>query len=110
VLKSAQIVYFVYAAELIIGGILGASKSIISLIAGVVCGLLALAAGVLVPKSTNVGLLLALLAALAVGGSMLPRFLKAPKVFPSGVTLALSLIVLVVTVAVFFSARPAANR
>lgn len=99
-LNIARIVYLVFATFLIIGGIAGyASKgSLPSLMGGVFCGLLAAAAAVLLARNPMTGLGLGLVAALVAGGSLLRRFLDNPVVFPSGLTVLLSVVTLVVTI------------
>lgn len=104
---AARLVYFVYGAWLIVGGVLGWNEkhSLISLIAGGVTGALALAAAVLLVRNPTGGLALGLATALLVGGSFLPRFLKSPHFYPGGLTLLLSVVALAVSVAALLAAR-----
>ncbi len=100
-ISTTRWVYFAYAALLIVGGIAGyvEKKSVISLVAGVVCGGLTLAAAGLLATRPRPALVMGIVAALLVGGSMGARFAKNPKLFPGGVTLAASVVSLLVSVA-----------
>lgn len=97
----ARIVCFVFAALLIVGGILGyvEKRSVISLVAGLVCGALSLAAGVQMLAQPRLALVLAIAAAVLTGGGMAPRYAKSRALFPAGITLAASLLTLGVSVA-----------
>jgi uncharacterized membrane protein (UPF0136 family) len=105
VLNVARLVFFAYSVLMIVGGIAGyvEAKSIISLIAGVVCGLLALAGGIYITSNPTVGLVLGIVAAVLAGGGMGPRYMKAEqkKVWPGGIVLIASALTLVVGVAAF---------
>jgi uncharacterized membrane protein (UPF0136 family) len=100
VLNVARIVFFVYAVLMITGGIAGyiEAKSVISLIAGVVCGLLALAGGIYITKNPTVGLVLGIVAAVLAGGGMGPRYMKSEtkKLWPGGIVLIASALTFVV--------------
>ncbi|MBC8101406.1 MAG: TMEM14 family protein [Cytophagales bacterium] len=119
-LNVARVVFFAYAVLLIAGGIAGyvEKTSVISLVAGVVTGLIALAAGIYLTINPTVGLVLGILAAVLAGGGMAPRYAKSKSVWPAGTVLAASVVALVVGVAAFTAPRggtaspnpPAANR
>lgn len=80
-LQVARIVLFSFAVLMIAGGYAGyeEKKSLISLIAGVVCGGLALAGGIMIGTNPKVGLILGLAGAILGLGGMLPRVLKSEK-------------------------------
>jgi uncharacterized membrane protein (UPF0136 family) len=101
VLNVARLVFFAYAVLLIVGGIAGfvEAKSVISLIAGVVCGMLALAGGIYITQNPTVGLVLGIVASILSAGGMAPRYAKSKKVWPAGIVLAASVLTLVVGVA-----------
>jgi uncharacterized membrane protein (UPF0136 family) len=105
VLNVARIVFFAYAVLMIVGGIAGyvEAKSVISLIAGVVCGLIALAGGIYLTSNPTVGLVLGIVAALLAGGGMGPRYMKSQekKLWPGGIVLVASALTLVVGLAAF---------
>jgi uncharacterized membrane protein (UPF0136 family) len=110
VLNVARLVFFAFSVLLIIGGIagfIGEARSVISLIAGVVCGLLALAGGIYITRNPTVGLVLGILAAVLAGGGMGPRFAKSRSVWPAGVVLAASVVTLVVGVVAFAAPKGA---
>ena len=90
--------FVAYALLMLVGGAMGASKSPVSLIAGVVCGGLAVAGAVMIPGNPKVGVGLGLAgAALGVIG-MLPRYLKGHAIWPAGVVLLASLITLILAI------------
>ena len=107
-LNFARIVFFAYSALLIVGGIAGfvEAKSVISLIAGVVCGLLALAGGIYLGTNPTVGLVLGILAAFLSAGGMAPRYAKSKKLWPAGIVVGASVLTLIVGVAGFVLPRP----
>lgn len=108
-LNVVRIVFFAYAILLIAGGIAGfiEAKSVISLIAGVVCGLLALAGGIYLTTNPTVGLVLGIVASLLSAGGMAPRYMKAPvkKLWPAGIVLIASALTFVVGAAGFTAPR-----
>ena len=107
-LTTLRFVLFAYAALLLIGGFLGFTEkgSVISLAAGVVCGLLAGAGAALLPTNPKLALGLAAAGAVLVLGGQLPRFLKAEqkKIWPGGVTIAASVLALALTAAAWTQA------
>lgn len=91
-LPVARIVFFLFAVLMIAGGIAGyahvneeGKRSLISLIAGVVCGGLALAGAFTLNSNPRIALILGLVGALLGLGGMLPRVMKSPKLWP-GIT------------------------
>lgn len=111
-LQTARTILFAYAALLVVGGVAGyANKgSVISLVAGGVCGVLSLAAAILLTNNPTLGLTLGGVATLLVGGNMARSFVKTGHLWPAGITLAASLLTLIVIVAAFFAARTAGPR
>lgn len=95
--STLRLILFAYAALMVVGGAMGASKSPMSLIAGLVCGLLAAAGAFLLPSNAKLGLGLALAGSLLAVGGMLPRFLKSYAVWPAGTVTVASALVLVLT-------------
>lgn len=110
-LTISQYIFFAFALLLIVGGIMGyvEKKSVISLVAGLVCGTMSLVAGFIVMSKPTVALALGIIASLMVGGSMAPRVIKNPKIFPGIVTVAASLITLGVSIATLVSQRTGAR-
>lgn len=100
-ISATRWVYLAYAALLIVGGIMGyvEKKSIISLVAGVVCGGLTLVATLMLASRPRPALVMGIVAALLVGGSMGKRYAEGRKLFPAGVTVAASVVSLLVSVA-----------
>ncbi|MFM7321164.1 MAG: TMEM14 family protein, partial [Armatimonadota bacterium] len=87
-----------------VGGAMGASKSVISLIAGVACGGLALAGAFVVGGNSKAGIGIALVGAVLAVGGMLPRFLKSHAVWPAGVVAFASIAVALFLVVALVSA------
>jgi uncharacterized membrane protein (UPF0136 family) len=91
---------YVYGALLILGGLMGyvKAKSVPSLVAGVVCGVIALLLGYYYPWqfAPEAALLLALLLIVIMGR----RYLRTKKLMPAGLVVILSLVVAVVQVIV----------
>lgn len=110
-LNVARIVFFAYSVLLIAGGVAGfiEAKSVISLVAGVVCGLLALAGGIYLSTNPTVGLVLGIFASLLSAGGMAPRYMKAPvkKLWPAGIVLIASALTFVVGAAAFAAPKGA---
>ena len=106
-LNTARIVFLLFAALLIVGGVLGyvQKNSLPSLLGGGVGGILALAAALLVGSRPTIGAILGLATALLIGVRFAVTFAKEPKVWPAGATLAASLVALVVAVLVLVQAR-----
>ena len=111
-LLVAKIVFFAFAALLIIGGIAGYSEkgSVMSIIAGTVCGLLSLAAGILLmPGRVPLACGLAIGAAVLVFGSQAPRVMKAPKLFPGITLIVTSVLTAGIAIATIATARTPMN-
>jgi uncharacterized membrane protein (UPF0136 family) len=112
VLNVARIILFAFALLLIVGGIMGyvEKRSVISLIAGVVCGAMSLAGAWLIATKPTLALGLGIAASVLVGGSMAPRVIKNPKIFPGIVTVGASVLTLVVSIAALMSDRTPAAK
>lgn len=108
-LNVVRIVFFAYAVLMIAGGIAGfiGANSIPSLVAGVVCGLLALAGGIYITTNPTVGLVLGIVAAVLAGGGMGPRYMKSEtkKLWPGGIVLIASALTFVVGAVAFATPR-----
>jgi Transmembrane proteins 14C. len=108
----ARIVFFLFAALLLTGGIAGfmEKQSVPSLAAGVVCGGLSLAGALMLPTRPTLALSLGIAAAVLAAGGMIPRMIKAEnKVWPSGTVVVASVVTLIVGGAALAAARGAAN-
>jgi len=108
-LSAVRMLLFAYSALMIVGGAMGASKSPVSLIAGVACGGLALAGAFVATGQPKVGLGIALLGAVLAVGGMLPRFLKSHAIWPAGVVAIASVLVAVVLAIALVSASKGNN-
>ena len=109
----AKIVFFAFAALLIIGGIVGYAEkgSVMSIVAGTVCGVLSAVGGYYLTQGrVPLACGLALGAAVLVLGSQAPRVMKNPKIFP-GITLVVtSIITAGVAVATIVTSRSPVGR
>ena len=94
-----QIVYVLYAVALLGGGVMGFVRagSTPSLIGSSVFAAMAVAAAVLTGRNPTTGIGLGLATAVLVAGFFLYRFLNSGKFMPAGAALAMSLIVLVIS-------------
>jgi uncharacterized membrane protein (UPF0136 family) len=112
VLNLMPVVYFAYAAILLGGGIMGfvAAKSSASLIGSSVFAAVSVVAAVLTRSNPSAGLGLGLINALAVGGFFVYRYLSTGKPMPAFPSIALSLLVVIVTLVALGSARQASGR
>ena len=84
------------------GGISAASKSKISLYAGVGTGVFAIAGAIVMAKNPKLGLVLILIGALAPLPRMLPGFIKTQALWPAGVV-SLCAIAVIVAAALTFN-------
>ncbi len=80
----AKIFYFIFGALSIIGGLMGFLKkhSWASLIAGGLCGVLLIIAGLLLAEKPSAGLTLGLVLSLALAGQFISVLVKAKKSGP----------------------------
>ncbi len=98
---TVQILMIVYGVLLIIGGVMGyvEAKSVISLIAGSITGLLELVAYALARTQPKTGFGLGLIVAILLIFSTLPRYLKSHKIMPSGLIILCSVVMTVLLIA-----------
>ncbi|BCW98055.1 MAG: hypothetical protein KatS3mg024_0882 [Armatimonadota bacterium] len=98
-IETARIALIIYGALVIAGGVMGYAKagSTASLISGLIFGVVALAAGISAFRAPGPGLTAGLAASLFVGVFFLFRFLHTRALMPAGMTLALSVLVAVLT-------------
>lgn len=107
-LNIARLVFFAFAALMVVGGVSGyvEKQSIPSLAAGIVCGGLSLAAGILLATRPQLALFLGIAASLLAIGGMAGRIRKAEnKVWPSGTVIAAGVLTLLVSVASLASSK-----
>ena len=102
-LDLTRIFYFIFGLITLSGGIQGflSAGSKASLIAGSISGVLLLVAGWLVQTGKVMpGLIIGLIATLAITGKFLPKFLKGGGMWPAGVEGILGAVGLVLTIVV----------
>lgn len=102
-LEPARVYFFVFGILTIAGGIIGYVKagSVISIVAGVVTGILLMVAGYLLPEYRQLGLGLGLFTSLLLAIQFIPRVLRTRRLVPAGVMSVLSLVGIVFAVAVW---------
>jgi uncharacterized membrane protein (UPF0136 family) len=103
--QFAAIALIIYGIILAGGGVMGytQAKSHISLIMGLLFGGLAILAGIVGMKSPDVGISIGVATAAVVGGLFLYRYINTHKMMPAGMTLILSLLVLVFCIAALWN-------
>jgi uncharacterized membrane protein (UPF0136 family) len=98
VTNAIRVIFFLFAALLILGGIAGYAekKSVISLIAGVVCGGLGLYAALNLATRPTLALVIGLVAAILSLGGMAPRLKSKTTgqivIWPAAIVVAMSAI------------------
>ena len=99
-LSPAKIYFIIFGALTIIGGVIGYVKagSVPSIIAGVITGLLLLAAGLLLPEHRVAGLAVAFITSLLLAGQFIPKFVRTGKMMPAGMMSILSAIGLIMAI------------
>jgi uncharacterized membrane protein (UPF0136 family) len=99
VLNAMPIVYFLYAAALVGGGMMGSKVSgkSSSLLGSLAFGLVAVAAAMLLKGNPRFGLLLGILNAVAVTGFFIFRYVSTQKVMPAFGAIGLSVVVLILS-------------
>ncbi len=95
-----KLYYFIFGALTILGGLMGFLKkhSVASLIAGGLCGILLIIAGVLLKDKVPPALILGGVVSLALLGKFLPAFLHKHTWMPGGIMCILALIGIIVSV------------
>jgi uncharacterized membrane protein (UPF0136 family) len=99
-LGPAKIYFIIFGALTIVGGVIGYVKagSVPSIVAGVITGVLLLAAGFLLPEHRVAGLTIALITSLLLAGQFIPKFVRTGKAMPAGMMSILSAIGLVMAI------------
>jgi len=102
-IEVTKIYYFVFGALTIIGGVMGLvkGKSTISLIAGGLCGVLLLIAGLLLRDKPQAGLILGGIVSLALAAQFLPKFIAKFNWMPAGMMIVLSILGIIATLVGF---------
>jgi uncharacterized membrane protein (UPF0136 family) len=98
-----KIYYFIFGALTIVGGVMGFVKkaSKISLIAGGLCGVLLLIAGLMLRDKPQAGLILGGVVSLALAAQFLPAFLNKLNWMPAGMMTVLSILGIIATLVGF---------
>jgi uncharacterized membrane protein (UPF0136 family) len=97
-LGPAKIYFILFGALTIAGGVIGYVKagSVPSIVAGVITGVLLIAAGFLLPDHRAAALTIALITSLLLAGQFIPKFLRTGKAMPAGIMSILSAIGIIV--------------
>ena len=96
---AAKIYYIAFGFFTLAGGVMGyvKARSVISLVAGLVCGLGLFAAAFLIHVSLIGALVTGLLVCTALAGKFVPDFIHKKAVFPGGVMALLSIAGILIT-------------
>ena len=102
-IDMTKLYYFIFGALTIAGGIMGFVKkhSYASLVAGGLCGVLLLIAGLLLREKPQAGLILGAVVSLALAGQFLPKFIQKHSWMPAGMMSVLSIIAIIMTALAF---------
>ncbi|MGC4047015.1 MAG: TMEM14 family protein [Armatimonas sp.] len=105
-LSTVKLVLFAYAAFLAVGGFLGFQEkgSVMSLIGGLVCAIIAVVGATMLPGKVKLGLGLGIAAAIIAAGRPLSTMSKGLKLWPGGALLGASALVFVLCIAAFVTA------
>jgi uncharacterized membrane protein (UPF0136 family) len=100
-LEAARIYFLVFGVLTIAGGVIGyvKARSVVSIVAGAVTGMLLLVAGWMLPMHREIALTLALLTSAVLAGQFIPRVFRTRRLVPAGVMSLLSVIGIAVAVA-----------
>jgi len=100
-LDAARIYFLVFGILTILGGVMGyiKARSIVSVIAGTITGVLLIVAGLILPDRRELGLVLGLLISAVLAGQFIPRVLRTRRLVPAGVMSVLSVIGIVMAIA-----------
>lgn len=99
-LEPAKIYFLVFGVLTIAGGIMGyvKARSVASIVAGAITGILLIAAAFILPTYRELGLGLALFTSAILAGQFIPRLLRTRRLMPAGVMSLLSVIGIVIAI------------
>ena len=100
-LDTARLYFWFFGVLTIIGGIVGyvKARSVPSLVAGFITGILLFAAAFLMPEHRGLGIGLGLAISLLLAAQFLPKFVRTGRIMPAGLMTMLSAIGIVMAVA-----------
>lgn len=99
-LRSTEYYYYFFALLTILGGYMGfrSKGSVISLVAGSICGLALIAAGVFIEyERTQVSFIIGLVVCVALAGQFLPKYMVTRAPVPAGLMSFLSVVGIIIT-------------
>ena len=102
-LEPARVYFFVFGILTIAGGIIGyvKARSVVSIVAGLITGLMLIAAAYVLPEQRQLGLGLAFATSLLLALQFIPRVLRTRRLVPGGIMSLLSIVGIVFAVAVW---------
>jgi len=100
-LEPAKIYFVIFGLLTIAGGIMGyvKARSVVSVIAGAITGVLLIVAAFMLPEHRELGLVLALLTSAILAAQFIPRALRTRRIMPGGMMSVLSVIGIVIAIA-----------
>jgi uncharacterized membrane protein (UPF0136 family) len=102
-LEPARVYFFVFGILTIAGGIMGyvKARSVISIVAGLITGLLLMAAAYILSERRELGLGIAFFTSLLLALQFIPRVLRTRRLVPGGIMSLLSVVGMLFAVAVW---------
>jgi len=103
-IEFTRIYYLVFGGLTIVGGVIGyvSKRSVISLVAGVICGALLLYAASLLHTPRPEPLILALVVSVVLAGRFIPNYIEKKALIPGGLMAVLSAVGIVVTLLAWY--------
>ena len=104
-LEPAKVYFFVFGILTIAGGIIGyvKARSVISIVAGLITGLLLIAAAYMLPDRRELGLGVAFFTSLLLALQFIPRVLRTRRLVPGGIMSLLSIAGMIIAVVSWFA-------
>lgn len=102
-MEAAKIYFIVFGLLTIVGGVVGYVKagSVVSIIAGVITGVLLIVAAFLLPEHRVAGLATGLIVSLLLAAQFVPKFVRTGRIMPAGLMSVLSVIGIIAAIVVW---------
>jgi uncharacterized membrane protein (UPF0136 family) len=99
-LEATRIYFLVFGVLTIAGGIMGyvKARSVVSIVAGAITGILLIVAGWMLPDHRELGLSVGLFTSAILAGQFIPRFLRTRRLVPPGLMSVLSVVGIILAI------------